>query len=78
MLMFRLTHIYFFLPRLKDLPANIVGVLQKLESDYSESRDKILQGVPLEQLRPLSVDSEKITTAASCYTPAKVRLRPNH
>lgn len=59
--------------RPKDPPANIVTALQKLESDYNQMRDKILAGVPLEQLKPLSVDSEKIITGAS-YIPTQVRL----
>ncbi|XP_034741222.1 RNA-binding protein 44 [Etheostoma cragini] len=52
-------------------PVDIVSVLQKLESDYNQMKDKILTGVPLEQLKPLSVDSEKITTGAS-YIPAQI------
>lgn len=59
--------------RPKNLPADILNVLQKLESDYTQMRDEILAGVPLEQLEPLSVDSEKTTTGAS-YIPAQVRL----
>ncbi|XP_074513703.1 RNA-binding protein 44 isoform X1 [Sebastes fasciatus] len=55
----------------KNPPANIASVLQKLESDFNQMRDKILAGVPLEQLKPLSVDSEKITTGAS-YIPAQI------
>nr|XP_019966393.1 PREDICTED: RNA-binding protein 44-like isoform X3 [Paralichthys olivaceus] len=53
----------------KEPPANISGVLQKLECDYNHMRDKILEGVPLEQLKPLCVDSKKIITGAS-YIPA--------
>lgn len=59
--------------RLKEPPANIVTVLQKVESDYKHMRDKILAGVPLEQLKPLSVDCEKIITGGS-YIPTQVRL----
>ncbi|XP_069388833.1 RNA-binding protein 44 isoform X3 [Paralichthys olivaceus] len=55
----------------KEPPANISGVLQKLECDYNHMRDKILEGVPLEQLKPLCVDSEKIITGAS-YIPAHI------
>ncbi|XP_040004806.1 RNA-binding protein 44 [Xiphias gladius] len=55
----------------KDPPANILSVLQKLESDYNQMRDEILEGVPLEQLKPLSVDSEKIIIGAS-YIPAQI------
>eukprot|EP00064_Thunnus_orientalis_P002863 superscaffoldBa00000223_g2871 len=57
--------------RPKDPPANIVTVLQNLECDYNQMRDKILAGVPLEQLKPLSVDSEKIIKGAS-YIPAQI------
>ncbi|XP_038577250.1 RNA-binding protein 44 isoform X1 [Micropterus salmoides] len=52
-------------------PANFVNVLQKLESDYNQMKDKILAGVPLQQLKPLSVDSEKITIGAS-FIPAQI------
>ncbi|XP_071339294.1 RNA-binding protein 44 isoform X2 [Trachinotus anak] len=55
----------------KDPTAEMLSVLQKLESDYNQMRDKILEGVPLKQLEPLSVDSEKITAGAS-YIPAQV------
>nr|XP_046259410.1 RNA-binding protein 44 isoform X2 [Scatophagus argus] len=59
------------IPLLESLPANIVSVLQQLESDYSHMREKILAGVPLEQLKPLSVDLETITTGA-LYIPAQI------
>ncbi|XP_051260807.1 RNA-binding protein 44 isoform X2 [Dicentrarchus labrax] len=59
------------IPMPNNPPANIASVLQKLESDYNHMRDKILAGVPLEQLKPLSVDSEKIATGAS-YIPAQI------
>uniref|UniRef100_UPI0037E72DFE RNA-binding protein 44 n=1 Tax=Semicossyphus pulcher TaxID=241346 RepID=UPI0037E72DFE len=52
-------------------PANMFSVLQKLESDFNHMREKILAGVPLGKLKPLSVDCEKVTTGAS-YTPAQV------
>ncbi|XP_063743716.1 RNA-binding protein 44 isoform X2 [Eleginops maclovinus] len=52
-------------------PANVASVLQKLESDYKAMRDQILAGVPLEQLKPLSVDSEEITTGGR-YIPAQM------
>ncbi|TDH06531.1 hypothetical protein EPR50_G00114400 [Perca flavescens] len=58
-------------PVLNNPPVDIASVLQKLESDYNQMKDKILTGVPLEQLKPLSVDSEKITTGAS-YIPAQI------
>ncbi|XP_029314287.1 RNA-binding protein 44 isoform X2 [Cottoperca gobio] len=58
-------------PMPKNPPANVVRVLQKLESDYNQMRDKILGGVRLQQLKPLSVDSEKIITGTS-YVPAQI------
>ncbi|XP_047198488.1 RNA-binding protein 44 isoform X3 [Hippoglossus stenolepis] len=57
--------------RPKEPPANISGVLQKLECDYNHMRDQILEGVPLEQLKPLCVDSEKSITGAG-YVPAHI------
>lgn len=66
-------YIISHLCRPKNPPANIASVLQKLESDYNWMRDKILAGVPLKELKPLSVDCEKITTGAH-YIPAEVRL----
>ncbi|KAM4608767.1 RNA-binding protein 44 isoform 2-T2 [Polymixia lowei] len=52
-------------------PANLLGVMQRLQSDYEEMRDKILAGEPLEQLKPLSVSSQVITTG-SHYIPAQI------
>ncbi|XP_078142056.1 RNA-binding protein 44 [Centroberyx gerrardi] len=52
-------------------PANLVSVLQRLESGYNEMREKILAGAPLDQLKPLSVDSQKIPTG-TCYIPAQI------
>ncbi|XP_018559878.1 RNA-binding protein 44 isoform X2 [Lates calcarifer] len=57
--------------RPKDPLANISSVVQKLESDYNQMRNKILAGVPMEQLKPLSVDSEKIIARES-YIPAQI------
>ncbi|KAK9537268.1 hypothetical protein VZT92_004901 [Zoarces viviparus] len=54
----------------KDPSANIASVLQQLESEYNQMRDEIVAGVPLEQLRPLSVDSETVTTRVT-FIPAK-------
>ncbi|MED6250056.1 hypothetical protein ATANTOWER_023991, partial [Ataeniobius toweri] len=55
----------------KDPPSNILRILQKLETDYKLMKHQILMGVPLEQLRPLCVESEKITTGA-CYIPVQI------
>ncbi|KAM3862261.1 RNA-binding protein 44 [Diretmus argenteus] len=54
-------------------PANIVSVLQRLDVDYNEMRDKILAGVALEQLKPLTVDSQQMTTETH-YIPEQVRI----
>ncbi|XP_041856955.1 RNA-binding protein 44 [Melanotaenia boesemani] len=54
-----------------DAPANVVGILQKLDSDFEQMKHQILTGVPLEQLQPLSVDCVKITTGGR-YVPAQV------
>ncbi|XP_047225938.1 RNA-binding protein 44 isoform X3 [Girardinichthys multiradiatus] len=55
----------------KDPPSNILRILQKLETDYKLMKHQILMGVPLEQLRPLCVEFEKITTGA-CYIPVQI------
>ncbi|XP_047458025.1 RNA-binding protein 44 isoform X2 [Mugil cephalus] len=62
--------------RMNELPANIVDVLQKLDSDYNQMKQEILAGVPLEQLKPLSVDSENIIRRTS-YVPAQVTRNEN-
>lgn len=46
-------------------------VLQVLEVDYREMRRQVLSGIPLDQLRPLSVDSQKIISGTS-YVPQHV------
>lgn len=51
---------------------NMAGVLQKLESDYSQMRQEILSGVRLEQLKPLSVALQEVNSEGS-YTPSQVR-----
>ncbi|KAL0963981.1 hypothetical protein UPYG_G00316040 [Umbra pygmaea] len=50
---------------------DLLEVLQDLETDYQEMRRQVLSGVSLEQIPPLSVDSQKITSAIS-YTPALI------
>ena len=50
---------------LKEPATNIASVLQKLESNYNQMRDK--------RLRPLSIDSGRTSIGAS-YIPAQVRL----
>ncbi|XP_061647693.1 RNA-binding protein 44 isoform X4 [Phyllopteryx taeniolatus] len=39
-------------------PASNTTVLQKLESDYNQMRDEILAGIPLDHLKPLTLDCE--------------------
>ena len=53
-------------------PEYLMEVLKVLEADYREMREKILAGIPLDQLKPLAVDSQKITSA-TCYIPAQVK-----
>ncbi|XP_071211468.1 RNA-binding protein 44 isoform X2 [Salvelinus alpinus] len=52
-------------------PESLVKVLQVLEVDYREMRRQVLSGIPLDQLRPLSVDSQRITSGTS-YVPQHV------
>ncbi|XP_076730990.1 RNA-binding protein 44 isoform X2 [Maylandia zebra] len=55
----------------KNPPSNIISALQKLELDYNEMKSKIQAGLPLQQLKPLSVDSGEILTGSS-YIPAQI------
>ncbi|XP_033473044.2 RNA-binding protein 44 isoform X1 [Epinephelus lanceolatus] len=57
-------------PKAGNPAVDIVSALQKLEADFNQMRERILSGVPLEQLNPLTVDFGKVTTAAN-YTPAQ-------
>ncbi|KAK0134066.1 RNA-binding protein 44 [Merluccius polli] len=52
-------------------PVALVSACQKLQCDYKEMRNKILAGVSLEQLEPLSVSSPTQTTS-SPYTPPQI------
>ncbi|KAM9804453.1 RNA-binding protein 44 [Neosynchiropus ocellatus] len=45
----------------QDTPPKVVSVLQKLDSDYREMREQIMAGVPLKDLKALSVDAQMIT-----------------
>lgn len=51
----------------------MAGVLQKLESDYDQMRQHILSGVPLEQLKPLSVDFRQNILEGGCSVPSQVQ-----
>ncbi|XP_050974428.1 RNA-binding protein 44 isoform X3 [Labeo rohita] len=53
------------------LPDSIAERLNVLQKDYLEMRKQILAGTPLDDLKPLSVDTEKTTTMAN-YSPALV------
>ncbi|XP_052004422.1 RNA-binding protein 44-like isoform X1 [Xyrauchen texanus] len=53
------------------LPDIMTEMLNTLEKDYHEMRRQILAGIPLDHLKPLSVDSEKIITG-TYYSPASV------
>ncbi|CAL8322556.1 unnamed protein product [Merluccius merluccius] len=55
-------------------PVALVSACQKLQCDYKEMRNKILAGVSLEQLEPLSVSSPTQTTS-SPYTPPQAGKR---
>lgn len=57
--------------RTECLPDGMAETLNTLQKDYHEMRKQILAGTPLDNLKPLSVDSEKITTRAN-YSPASV------
>ncbi|XP_051565057.1 RNA-binding protein 44-like [Myxocyprinus asiaticus] len=53
------------------LPDIMAETLNTLEKDYHKMRSQILAGIPLDQLKPLSVDSVKITSG-TYYSPASV------
>lgn len=64
---------FFLIPCSSESPqANTAGVLHKLESDYDQMREKILSGVRLKQLEPLSVDLPGRNSEGS-YIPSQVR-----
>ncbi|XP_053733955.1 RNA-binding protein 44 isoform X3 [Synchiropus splendidus] len=45
----------------QDTPPKVVSVLRKLDCDYREMRDQIMAGVPLKDLKALSVDAKMVT-----------------
>lgn len=57
--------------RTDGLPDSMAETLNTLQKDYHEMRKQILAGTPLDNLKPLSVDSEKMATRAN-YSPALV------
>ncbi|KAJ8352833.1 hypothetical protein SKAU_G00243090 [Synaphobranchus kaupii] len=50
---------------------NIKNVLQDLEEDYCEMKSKIVSGVPLDQLLPLTVNSQRLGSEA-LYVPSQI------
>ncbi|KAJ8012374.1 hypothetical protein DPEC_G00042040 [Dallia pectoralis] len=52
-------------------PESLMEVLQVLEEDYREMRRLVLSGVPLDQLKPLSVDSKRVSSENN-YIPALI------
>lgn len=53
------------------LPDAMSQTLMTLENSYLKMKRRILDGVPLDSLKPLSVDTEKLP-AATCYRPSLV------
>lgn len=57
--------------RTQALPDAMSQTLKSLEDNYLKMKMKILEGVPLDNLTPLSVDTERLITA-TCYRPSLV------
>ncbi|MCI4378460.1 hypothetical protein PGIGA_G00216220 [Pangasianodon gigas] len=55
----------------KALPDAMSQTLKSLEDNYLKMKRKILEGVPLDNLKPLSVDTKRLT-AATCYRPSLI------
>lgn len=53
------------------LPDVMLQTLKTLDDDYQEMKRKILAGIPLDNLDPLSVDTFRITSG-TFYSPALV------
>lgn len=53
------------------LPDEISQILKNLDDGYLKMKRKVLEGVPLDSLKPLSVDTKRLT-AATCYRPSLV------
>ncbi|XP_036401540.1 RNA-binding protein 44 [Megalops cyprinoides] len=56
--------------RTEAVPEGLQRVLKDLEDHYQDMKREILSGVPLDQLHPLSVDSQRIVSEAQ-YIPAQ-------
>lgn len=54
------------------LPDFIAETLNALEKDYHDMMRQILAGTPLDDLKPLSVDSQKMMTIGTYYSPTSV------
>ncbi|KAM9487026.1 RNA-binding protein 44 isoform 2-T2 [Clarias gariepinus] len=55
----------------KALPDAMSQTLKSLEDSYVKMKNKILEGVPLDNMKPLSVDTNKLT-APTCYKPSLI------
>ncbi|KAK3543775.1 hypothetical protein QTP70_027182 [Hemibagrus guttatus] len=53
------------------VPDAMSQTLKTLEDSYLKMKRKILEGVPLDNLKPLSVDTRRLT-AAMCYRPSLI------
>ncbi|KAK2850038.1 hypothetical protein Q7C36_008821 [Tachysurus vachellii] len=53
------------------VPDAMSQTLKSLEDDYLKMKRKILEGVPLDNLKPLAVDTKRLT-AATCYRPSLI------
>ncbi|XP_057192231.1 RNA-binding protein 44 isoform X2 [Triplophysa rosa] len=54
------------------LPDIIAETLKALEKDYHDMMRQLLAGTPLDDLKPLSVDSQKMITTGTNYSPTSV------
>nr|XP_055070428.1 RNA-binding protein 44 isoform X1 [Misgurnus anguillicaudatus] len=54
------------------LPDILAETLDALEKDYHEMKSQILAGTPLDDLKPLSVDSQKMLTMGTYFSPSSV------
>ncbi|KAI5621152.1 RNA-binding protein 44 [Silurus asotus] len=59
------------LQRIEALPDSMSQTLIILEDNYLKMKRKILEGVPLDNLKPLSVDTKRLTTV-TCYRPSLI------
>ncbi|KAG7331131.1 hypothetical protein KOW79_005100 [Hemibagrus wyckioides] len=53
------------------VPDAMSQTLKSLEDSYLKMKRKILEGIPLDNLKPLSVDTKRLT-AATCYSPCLI------